>query len=71
MTDSGSSTRFLDRGTPPERFARGWHCLGLARDFQDGKPHAVEAFGGKLVVWSDTRASCTCSTATAGTWAGT
>ena len=55
MTDSGSSTRFLDQGTPPERFARGWHCLGLARDFQDGKPHAVEAFGGKLVVWSDSR----------------
>ena len=51
MTD----TRLLDHGTPPERFARGWHCLGLARDFQDGKPHAVEAFGGKLVVWSDTQ----------------
>ncbi|WP_121251265.1 Rieske 2Fe-2S domain-containing protein [Nocardioides ferulae] len=50
-----SDTRFLDAGTPPERFARGWHCLGLAKDFSDGKPHAVEAFGGKLVVWQDTQ----------------
>lgn len=46
--------RQLDSSAPPERFARGWHCLGLARDFQDGRPHAVEAFGGKLVVWADT-----------------
>ena len=45
--------RLIDRGTPPERFARGWHCLGLADDFRDGKPHAIEAFGTKLVVWSD------------------
>jgi 3-ketosteroid 9alpha-monooxygenase subunit A len=51
MTD----TRLLDHGTPPERFARGWHCLGLAEDFRDAKPHAVEAFGGKLVVWSDSQ----------------
>ncbi|MGW5648158.1 Rieske 2Fe-2S domain-containing protein [Saccharopolyspora sp. NPDC003752] len=33
------------------RFTRGWHCLGLARDFSDGKPHTVAAFGGKLVVF--------------------
>jgi 3-ketosteroid 9alpha-monooxygenase subunit A len=51
MTD----TRLLDKGAPPERYARGWHCLGLARDFRDGTPHAVEAFGGKLVVWSDSQ----------------
>ncbi|MFV8050607.1 Rieske 2Fe-2S domain-containing protein [Mycobacterium sp. 48b] len=38
-----------------ERFARGWHCLGLAGDFTDGKPHAVEAFGTKLVVFTDSR----------------
>ena len=44
----------LDHGTPPERFARGWHCLGLARSFRDGKPHGIEAFGSKLVVWADT-----------------
>lgn len=51
MTD----TRMLDRGSVPDRFARGWHCLGLARDFSDGKPHGVDAFGGKLVVWSDSQ----------------
>ncbi|BBH18504.1 3-ketosteroid-9-alpha-hydroxylase oxygenase subunit [Nocardioides baekrokdamisoli] len=50
-----SETRALDAGTAPERFARGWHCLGLERDFADGKPHAVEAFGGKLVVWADSK----------------
>jgi 3-ketosteroid 9alpha-monooxygenase subunit A len=27
--------------------------LGLERDFNDGKPHEVQAFGGKLVVWAD------------------
>jgi 3-ketosteroid 9alpha-monooxygenase subunit A len=54
--DSGSAShaqgaRSLDRGTAPERFARGWHCLGPVTEFGDGVPHAVEAFGGKLVVW--------------------
>ena len=24
------AVRTIDRGTPPARFARGWHCLGLA-----------------------------------------
>jgi 3-ketosteroid 9alpha-monooxygenase subunit A len=48
-----SETRVLDTGSAPERFARGWHCLGLEREFTDGKPHSVQAFGGKLVVWSD------------------
>jgi len=50
-----SDTRYLDHGAPPERFARGWHCLGLAKDFADGKPHGIEGFGGKLVVWQDTQ----------------
>lgn len=48
-----TATRYLDVGSQPERYARGWHCLGLERDFNDGKPHAVQAFGGKLVVWAD------------------
>jgi 3-ketosteroid 9alpha-monooxygenase subunit A len=48
-----SSVREIDTGAAPDRFARGWHCLGLARDFRDGAPHAVEAFGTKLVVWED------------------
>lgn len=50
---SDTATRLLDQGSAPQRFARGWHCLGLASEFADGAPHAVEAFGGKLVVWAD------------------
>jgi 3-ketosteroid 9alpha-monooxygenase subunit A len=46
-------SRLIDPGTPPTRFARGWHCLGLADTFRDGKPHTVRAFGTKLVVWAD------------------
>lgn len=44
-------TRVIQTSTPPARYARGWHCLGPARMFRDGKPHGVYAFGGKLVVW--------------------
>nr|WP_097247794.1 Rieske 2Fe-2S domain-containing protein [Nocardia amikacinitolerans] len=45
--------RELDVGSVPTRYARGWHCLGLAKTFRDGKPHAVNVFGTKLVVWVD------------------
>lgn len=45
------AVRTIDTGAPPARFARGWHCLGLADSFRDGTPHAVEAFGTKLVVF--------------------
>jgi 3-ketosteroid 9alpha-monooxygenase subunit A len=51
MSDK-AEVREIDTGTPPERFARGWHCLGLIGEFDDGKPHSVEAFGTKLVVWA-------------------
>jgi 3-ketosteroid 9alpha-monooxygenase subunit A len=47
--------RTIDRGTPPARFARGWHCLGLAEPFRESGPHAVQAFGTKLVVFADSR----------------
>ena len=47
--------REIDVGTRPTRFARGWHCLGLAETFRDGKPHAIEAFGTKLVVFADSK----------------
>jgi len=43
--------RLIEADAAPTRFARGWHCLGLTRDFGDGKPHAVRAFGQKLVVF--------------------
>jgi 3-ketosteroid 9alpha-monooxygenase subunit A len=47
--------RSVDTGLEPERFARGWHCLGLTDAFADGTPHAIQAFGGKLVVWQDSQ----------------
>ena len=43
--------RLIEAQGAPARFARGWHCLGLIRDFGDGKPHAINAFGQKLVVF--------------------
>jgi 3-ketosteroid 9alpha-monooxygenase subunit A len=45
--------RTIEAGALPARFARGWHCLGLAAGFRDGGPHAVAAFGTKLVVFAD------------------
>lgn len=53
-TSDNTEVREIVAGTAPTRFARGWHCLGLAESFKDGKPHSVEAFGTKLVVWADT-----------------
>ena len=45
--------REIDTGTVPTRFARGWHCLGVAQSYLDGRPHSVQAFGTKLVVFAD------------------
>ncbi|MGF7121813.1 3-ketosteroid 9alpha-monooxygenase subunit A [Rhodococcus sp. BE178] len=45
----------IDAGAAPTRFARGWHCVGLTRDLNDGKPHPVHAFGTKLVVFADSQ----------------
>lgn len=44
--------RTIEAAAAPTRFARGWHCLGLLRDFQDGKPHQIKAFGTQLVVFA-------------------
>ncbi|MER5204267.1 Rieske 2Fe-2S domain-containing protein [Streptomyces sp. NPDC002825] len=51
MTVLNDEVRVIETGRPPTRFARGWHCLGLAETFKDGKPHEIEAFGTKLVVF--------------------
>jgi 3-ketosteroid 9alpha-monooxygenase subunit A len=51
--NDGDGIRTIVPGTPPARFARGWHCLGLADRFRDSGPHAVEAFGTKLAVFAD------------------
>ncbi|KEQ19693.1 Rieske 2Fe-2S domain-containing protein [Endozoicomonas numazuensis] len=34
-----------------DRYARGWHCLGLAEDYKDGKAHTLDIFGTKLVAY--------------------
>jgi 3-ketosteroid 9alpha-monooxygenase subunit A len=34
-----------------DRYARGWHCLGLAKDYKDGKPHKLDIFGTRLVAF--------------------
>jgi 3-ketosteroid 9alpha-monooxygenase subunit A len=52
MNDS-DGVRTIEQGAPPARFARGWHCLGLVARFRDSGPHAVRAFGTKLVVFAD------------------
>ena len=44
--------RSIEAGTAPTRFARGWHCVGLASAYRDGKPHGLEAFGTKIVIWA-------------------
>ncbi|MER6996383.1 Rieske 2Fe-2S domain-containing protein [Streptomyces sp. NPDC000410] len=46
-----TAVRVIEAAAPPARFARGWHCLGLAETFRDGRPHEIEAFGTKLVVF--------------------
>ncbi|MBA0126567.1 3-ketosteroid-9-alpha-hydroxylase subunit A [Haloechinothrix sp. YIM 98757] len=48
---SDEGPRVIDAGAPPTRFARGWHCLGLAEEFTDGRPHEIDAFGTRLVVF--------------------
>ena len=45
--------RGIIAGPLPTRFARGWHCLGLADRFREPGPHAVRAFGTKLVIFED------------------
>lgn len=51
MTATEEEPRVIEAAAVPVRFARGWHCLGLAATFRDGTPHEIEAFGTKLVVF--------------------
>ncbi len=52
MTNVDTEVRLIEADAAPTRFARGWHCLGLAKDFTDGQPHQINAFGQKLVVFA-------------------
>lgn len=42
----------IQAAPPPDRYARGWHVLGLAETFRDGKPHELDAFGTKLAIFA-------------------
>lgn len=55
METDDVDVRMIDAGSAPARFARGWHCIGLASDLRDGKPHSIHAFGTKLVVFADSK----------------
>jgi phenylpropionate dioxygenase-like ring-hydroxylating dioxygenase large terminal subunit len=50
---SAGRVRAIRAAAPPARFARGWHCLGLAGRFRADGPHAVQVFGTKLAVFAD------------------
>jgi 3-ketosteroid 9alpha-monooxygenase subunit A len=52
MSVTHDEVRQIESEAAPTRFARGWHCLGLEKDFRDGEPHQVLAFGQKLVVFA-------------------
>ncbi len=51
-TGTDVDVREIEAARITTRFARGWHCLGLAERFRDGEPHTVNAFGQKLVVFA-------------------
>jgi 3-ketosteroid 9alpha-monooxygenase subunit A len=53
MTTTASSGNYsIQAVPPPDRYARGWHVLGPASQFKDGKPHELEIFGTKLVIFA-------------------
>ncbi len=43
--------RAIEAAPISHRYARGWHCLGLAKTYRDGKPHGIDIFGTKIVVF--------------------
>ena len=53
MATETAGIREIDAGTLPDRYARGWHCLGPVKDYLDAEPHGIEAFGTHLVVFAD------------------
>ena len=53
MSTETAGVREIDTGALPDRYARGWHCLGPVKDYLDGKPNGVEIFGTMLVVFAD------------------
>lgn len=39
--------------TTEYRYARGWHCVGEANGYRDGKLHTLNVFGTRLVAFAD------------------
>ena len=52
-THPADEIRVIEAEPPPARYARGWHCLGLADSYRDGTPHPIQVFGTQLVVFAD------------------
>jgi 3-ketosteroid 9alpha-monooxygenase subunit A len=50
--EAQDEVRRIEAAEVSTRYARGWHCLGLVSEYVDGKPHTVNAFGQKLVVFA-------------------
>jgi 3-ketosteroid 9alpha-monooxygenase subunit A len=44
-------THTIEASPIADRYARGWHCLGLADNYKDGQPHTLNAFGTRLVAY--------------------
>ena len=45
----------IENAQRTHRYARGWHCLGNANDYRDGKPHTLNIFGTRLVAFADSQ----------------
>ncbi|MDR3415740.1 MAG: Rieske 2Fe-2S domain-containing protein [Nevskia sp.] len=51
VAKAATPTETNDIKPAADRYARGWHCLGLAADYRDGKPHSMNMFGTRVVVF--------------------
>lgn len=49
--DKMSTLHRIESHAIQDRYARGWHCLGLAAQYRDGKVHRLDAFGTRLVAY--------------------
>jgi len=45
----------IDNAQRTHRYARGWHCLGVADEYRDGKLHSLDVFGTRLVAFSNSQ----------------
>lgn len=50
MTQAQRQPYRIEAAPIPERYARGWHCLGLAADYTE-KPVALNYFGSRVVAY--------------------